>query len=115
MAVKSWPKTQNAHPKVSILATPRLRGVMYMGESDSTVSRPPKPVCDWILGRGENDVKEKTPTLWITPKALINWNTQVYLRIAPEWKTCAEPVQAGGRFQSNRPKDLGLIGRARLT
>ena len=34
--------------------------VMYMGESDSTASQPPKP-CDWILGRQADDVKEKTP------------------------------------------------------
>jgi hypothetical protein len=28
-----------------------------MGESDSTVSQPPKPVCDWSLGLAGGEVK----------------------------------------------------------
>ena len=30
-----------------------------MGESDPTVSQPPKPVCDWSVGPQEGEVKRK--------------------------------------------------------
>src|SRR5580658_8862123 len=36
------PRNENAHPKVSIYACPGISRVMYMGESDSTVSQPAK-------------------------------------------------------------------------
>ena len=42
-------------------AFPGISRVMYMGESDSTASQPPKPVCDWSLGRAANEVKKKIP------------------------------------------------------
>jgi hypothetical protein len=39
-------KNENAHPMKVSIPPPRCRGAMYMGESDSTVSQPPKPGCD---------------------------------------------------------------------
>jgi hypothetical protein len=33
------------------------QGLRLMGESDSTVSQPPKPVCDWSLGLADGEVK----------------------------------------------------------
>src|SRR5229473_1537621 len=88
---------------------PCLRRVMYMGESDSTVSQPPKPVCDWILGCAESDVKEKTSDLWITLNALINRVLLPRPAIGPQWKNCEERAQSGQPFQSNSAKDLGLL------
>jgi hypothetical protein len=32
-----------------------------MGESDPMASQPPKPVCDWSLGRAEGEVKPIFP------------------------------------------------------
>jgi hypothetical protein len=37
-----------------------------MGESDSTVSQPPKPVCDWSLGRLGGEVKGDFPEFFST-------------------------------------------------
>jgi len=37
-----------------------------MGESDSTVSQPPKPVCDWSLGRLGGEVKAHFPEFFST-------------------------------------------------
>jgi hypothetical protein len=44
---------------------------MYMGESDPTASQPSKPVCDWILGRAEVDVKEKSFASTFTRKEFV--------------------------------------------
>jgi hypothetical protein len=33
------------------------QGLRLMGESDSTVSQPTKPVCDWSLGLARGEVK----------------------------------------------------------
>ena len=35
-----------------------------MGESDSTVSQPPKPVCDWSLGPVGGEVKGIFPNFF---------------------------------------------------
>jgi hypothetical protein len=42
---------------LSMVRPPADQGLRLMGESDSTVSQPPKPVCDWSLGLAEGEVK----------------------------------------------------------
>src|SRR5690348_13493863 len=41
-----------------------------MGESDSTVSQPPKPVCDWSLGPAGGEVKAHFPEFFSTVQTL---------------------------------------------
>jgi hypothetical protein len=41
------------------------QGLRLMGESDSTVSQPSKPVCDWSLGPAGGEVKGIFPRLKI--------------------------------------------------
>ena len=48
-------------PEGEHFLTPVTHRGMYMGESDPTVSQPPKPVCDWILGFRTGEVKQKSP------------------------------------------------------
>src|SRR5438445_6340597 len=64
---------------------------MYMGESDSTASQPPKP-GDWILGRAANDVKEKTSRSRSPRKPLLRNGLAGEPPAAPLWKTCFKPV-----------------------
>jgi len=59
-AVLRLPKAlqkRKCSPEGEHFVTSVLHRGMYMGESDSTASQPPKPVCDWILGFRTNEVK----------------------------------------------------------
>jgi hypothetical protein len=40
-----------------------FQDLRLMGESDSTASQPPKPVCDWSVGRASGEVKGIFPGL----------------------------------------------------
>jgi hypothetical protein len=72
-----------------------------MGESDSTVSQPPKPVCDWSLGRLGGEVKGDFPEFFSTVQTVPG---KPFTRIPvfpqgsgkPDWtrpKACAETGQ----------------------
>jgi hypothetical protein len=74
-----------------------------MGESDSTASQPSKPVCDWILGRAEVDVKEKSSDSKSPPNSLTTGGLRGMPGFGPLWKTCSAPV--------NFPPFSGLTAR----
>jgi hypothetical protein len=73
-----------------------------MGESDPTVSQPPKPVCDWSVGPRGVEVKDDFPTLTGDPQ------------LAPNKPFIGEPVFAqsvDSRFSTSgkRPVDFGYL------
>jgi len=81
------------------LRVPALRRAMYMGESDSTVSQPPKPVCDWILGCVGNDVKEKSLTCGFSAKLLFTRSLRHFTKRSQLWKSCLKRVVASAVFR----------------
>jgi hypothetical protein len=50
----------------SCFQEPAHAGLRLMGESDPTASQPPKPVCDWSVGRAGGEVKADFPEFFST-------------------------------------------------
>src|SRR5438128_11842640 len=65
---------------------------MYMGESDSTASQPPKPVCDWILGFRTGEVKRKSPSPKSAPKRFNPNSLSERQPPRPLCKTCGKAL-----------------------
>src|SRR2546423_8127618 len=91
-------KNENAHLTVSILRVPVIHRAMYMGESDSTVSQPPKPVCDWILGCAGKYVKEKSFVCEFSPKLLPSQCLREFTKPTQLWKSCLKHRAAATVF-----------------
>jgi hypothetical protein len=50
---------QSNEHSLSCFQEPANAGLRLLGESDSTASQPPKPVCDWSVGPAMGEVKNE--------------------------------------------------------
>src|SRR5579884_4305289 len=82
---------------------------MYMGESDSTASQPPKPVVIAMIGRAARYVKEKTAPCALPSKRQQFRYLPGILASGPSLAQRPKALNRDPCFRSNRPKDRGLF------
>jgi hypothetical protein len=71
-----------------------MQELRLMGESDSTVSQPPKPVCDWSLGPVGGEVKAHFPEFFSTAQTLRGKPFTSIPVFLSQWKTWSDPSES---------------------